>query len=87
MDGTETPDEWLTHMSAAARHAGAGIALFDPEDRLRCANDWFREAYGVDPMLAPTWEAMMRGCHALRRGVRSESRNRDAAADSRSMRL
>lgn len=73
MDGAESPDELLTHMAAAARHAGAGIALFDPQDRLRYANVWFREAYGVDPMLSPTWEAMMRGCHALRRGVLIET--------------
>lgn len=73
MDGTGSSDDLLTHMAAAARHAGAGIALFDPEDRLRYANDWFRQAYGVDPMLAPTWEAMMRGCHVLRRGVLIET--------------
>jgi diguanylate cyclase (GGDEF)-like protein len=69
MDPATDPEDLQRRLAGAAWHAGAGIALFDAEDRLRHANAWFRQAYGVDPSLAPTWEDMMRGCHALRRGV------------------
>jgi len=73
MDPATDPEDLQSRLAGAASHAGAGIALFDAEDRLRFANTWFRQAYGVDPTLAPTWDDMMRGCHALRRGVLIET--------------
>ncbi len=46
-----------------------GLALFDPEDRLRYANPWFVQAFSVDLATAPSWEQMMRDCHRHQRGV------------------
>lgn len=46
-----------------------GLALFDPEDRLRHANPWFVQAFGVDLAAAPSWDQLMRDCHRRRRGV------------------
>jgi diguanylate cyclase (GGDEF)-like protein len=50
-----------------------GLALFDAEDRLRYANTWFAQAYGIDEGSAPTWEQIMRDCHRHRRGVLIET--------------
>lgn len=69
MHAVTDPEDLQARLAGAVGHAGAGIALFDAEDRLRHANAWFRQAYGVDPDPAPTWEDMMRRCHALRQGV------------------
>jgi diguanylate cyclase (GGDEF)-like protein len=71
-------DELITHLLRAAEGAASGLALVDPEDRLRWANAWFRANYGVDPMLAPTWEDMLRACHRLRRGVLIETEDFEA---------
>ncbi|HEX6364378.1 MAG TPA: diguanylate cyclase, partial [Albitalea sp.] len=62
-------EEARARLPAALAAAGFGFALFDPQDRLRLANPWFEQAYGVRASAAPTWEAMMRGCHASRRGL------------------
>jgi diguanylate cyclase (GGDEF)-like protein len=53
--------------------AGCGFALFDPDDRLRVANAWFEQAYGVSAAAAPDWETIMRACHASGRGVLIET--------------
>jgi diguanylate cyclase (GGDEF)-like protein len=55
-----------------------GLALWDAGDRLRLANRWFEDAYGVSAADAPTWEQMVRGCHARQRGVLIETDDIDA---------
>ncbi|GAB4115890.1 MAG: sensor domain-containing diguanylate cyclase [Rubrivivax sp.] len=74
-------DELITHLMRAAEGAAAGLAPFDPEDRLRWANAWFRDTYGVDPALAPRWEDMLRACHRLRRGVLIETEDVEAGIE------
>ncbi len=71
-------DDLLSQLARSWAVAGTGVALFDPEDRLRFANAWFADTYGVDPALAPTWEDMLRRCHVLRRGVLIEADDFDA---------
>ncbi len=53
--------------------AATGIGLFDPEDRLRYANRYFREAYALAADSAPSWEDMMRHCHRERVGLLIET--------------
>ena len=50
-------------------HAAAGIAWFDADDVLRYANRWFESSYNVRAADHPSWEDMMRNCHATRQGV------------------
>ncbi|MFH1813924.1 MAG: diguanylate cyclase [Pseudomonadota bacterium] len=50
-------------------HAAAGIAWFDADDVLRYANRWFESSYNVVAADHPSWEDMMRNCHATRQGV------------------
>src|SRR5689334_3255940 len=72
-------------MDAAVRRplrealAGAafGFALFDPSDRLHTANAWYEQAFGLEPGSRPTWEEIMRRCHATRRGVLIETSDID----------
>jgi len=45
------------------------IALYDPQDRLRYANEAFRSAYHVGKDEAPTWAEIMRRNHAAGRGT------------------
>lgn len=45
------------------------IALYDPHDRLRYANEAFRSAYHVGEDEAPTWAEIMRRNHAAGRGT------------------
>jgi diguanylate cyclase len=71
-----TPDLQPRVLQALAGSAG-GMALFDDQDRLRWANDWFREAYGLAPDAAPTWEEMLRRCHAEGVGVLIEDSDFD----------
>jgi diguanylate cyclase (GGDEF)-like protein len=72
------PDDLLSQFARSCATAGAGIALFDPEDRLCHANAWFATTFGVDPALRPTWEDMLRRCHVLRHGVLIETDDFDA---------
>lgn len=58
--------------------AATGIGLFDPEDRLRYANRYFREAYALAADSAPTWEEMMRRCHRERVGLLIDTEDIDA---------
>jgi|UniRef100_UPI0035B33F61 diguanylate cyclase (GGDEF)-like protein len=53
--------------------AATGIGLFDPGDRLRYANRYFRQAYDLAADSTPTWEEMMRHCHRERVGLLIES--------------
>ena len=55
-----------------------GFALLDGDDRLRLANAWFESAFAIAPGTAPTWEEMMRHCHATRRGLLIEAEDIDA---------
>jgi diguanylate cyclase (GGDEF)-like protein len=65
-------------LNVALADAPVGIALFDPGDRLRFANPWFESTYGVQAAQAPTWEDMMRRCHATGHGVLIETTDIDA---------
>ena len=59
-------------------HSPVAIGLFDPQETLRFANLAFREAYGVAQGETPTWEAMMRQCHARNIGLRIDTDDIDA---------
>jgi len=65
-------------LAGALAASGFGIALFDADDRLRLANPWFERAFAIEPGTRPTWEGMMRHCHATRRGLVIESPDIDA---------
>lgn len=58
--------------------AASGIALFDPEDRLRYANGYMREAYGIAPGACPHWADMMRHCFHARVGLLIETKDIEA---------
>lgn len=55
-----------------------GFALFDADERLRYANAWFRQAYGLSSEAEPSWEQLMRDCHRRRCGVLIETDDIDA---------
>lgn len=59
-------------------HSPMAIGLFDPEERLRYSNQSFRDAYAVERGEHPTWEALMRRWHRLRRGLLIETDDIDA---------
>jgi len=73
MPGAFDPDDVSTRLASVARQAGAGVALFDPQDRLRFANAWYQQTFGADPVQTPTWDDIMRRCHRLRQGVLIET--------------
>jgi diguanylate cyclase len=54
---------------AALRAGPVGFALFDPQERLRDANAAFLASFDAHLDGAPTWEQLLRACHARRRGV------------------
>lgn len=62
----------------ALQDSPAGFALFDADERLRYANAWFRQAFGLSPEAEPSWEQLMRDCHRRRCGVLIESDDIDA---------
>lgn len=55
-----------------------GVGLFDPQERLRRANEAFLGALAARLDGAPTWEALMRDCHRRRRGLLIETEDIDA---------
>ncbi len=55
-----------------------GVALFDPDERLRSANPTFLEALATRLEPVPTWEQIMRDCHRHRRGLAIETDDMDA---------
>lgn len=62
-------DETVTRIVEALLRTGALVALHDPADHIRFANDAFRAALFMEPDEAPTWEQVMRRNHALNRGT------------------
>ena len=54
------------------------VGLFDPQERLRRANETFLGALATRLDGAPTWEALMRDCHRRRRGLLIEAEDIDA---------
>lgn len=62
-------DDLRCHLLACLEETGTGIGLFDPQDQLRHANAYFRQAYALAPQDSPSWENMMRRCHRERRGL------------------
>jgi diguanylate cyclase (GGDEF)-like protein len=76
----------LHDFSRLLDQAAAGVAWFDADDVLRYANQWFELSYNVRAAELPTWEGMMRNCHATGRGVLIETGDIDgwiAAVQSR----
>lgn len=55
-----------------------GVGLFDPQERLRRANEAFLGALAARLDGAPTWESLMRDCHRRRRGLLIETEDIDA---------
>jgi diguanylate cyclase (GGDEF)-like protein len=55
-----------------------GFALFDPDERLRYANAWFRQAFSLAPDAGPSWEQLMRDCHRRCCGVLIKTHDIDA---------
>lgn len=53
----------------ALHDSPTGFALFDPDEHLRYANAWFRQAFSLVPEAEPGWEQLMRDCHRRRCGV------------------
>lgn len=68
----------LPELLDALALAPAGIALWDAQDRLRFANPWFEQTYGVRAADAPSWEQMVRRSHAERHGILIETDDIDA---------
>ena len=62
-------DEIGSQLLASLRAGQVGYALFDPQERLRDANEVFLQAFDARLDGAPTWEALMRHCHRSGRGV------------------
>ncbi|MEQ8482131.1 MAG: diguanylate cyclase [Hoeflea sp.] len=54
------------------------VAVFDPEDRLRFANEAFRAVFFVGPDESPTWEEIFRRNHAAGRGPVIKANSIDA---------
>jgi diguanylate cyclase (GGDEF)-like protein len=54
---------------AALRASPVAYALFDPQERLRDANAAFLANFDARIDGAPSWEELLRACHARRRGV------------------
>ena len=65
-------DEGPRFLAAIAGSAVAQ-ALFDPQDRLRMANDSLLRALATSLDGAPTWEQIMRHCHHSRSGLLIET--------------
>lgn len=66
-------NEVLLKLLACLDDGVNGIGLFDPSDRLRYANRYFRTAYGIGPQDMPSWEEMLRRCHRERTGLLIET--------------
>lgn len=69
MQGVNLPEELRPILLSWLADCGVAIALFDPDDKLRFANQMFRDALGITGEDSPTWEAIMRSCHANKRGL------------------
>ncbi|WP_420406699.1 GGDEF domain-containing protein [Hoeflea sp.] len=63
--GSDNQEQLLGLLGATS----ALVAVFDPEDRLRFANEAFRTVFFVDPDECPTWEEIFRRNHAAGRGT------------------
>lgn len=61
------------HLVASLLVSSTGFGLFDPFDRLRQANPVFLESFATTLDGEPSWEVMLRTCHANRRGLFIES--------------
>jgi diguanylate cyclase (GGDEF)-like protein len=73
-----TAKDIATRLRAGLAAAPVGYALFDPDERLRDANEAFLGAFDARVEDAPTWEMIMRRCHATGRGLAIATDNIDA---------
>ncbi|EGI75736.1 GGDEF domain-containing protein [Hylemonella gracilis] len=64
-----TTDDPRLRLLECLDDAASGIGLFDPDDRLRYANRYMREAYGIAVGAFPYWTDMMRNCFQARAGL------------------
>lgn len=62
-------NEVVQRLVAALEHSPVLVGLYDGFDRLRYANDRFRDAWFVAPGEEPTWAEIMRRNFAARRGT------------------
>jgi diguanylate cyclase (GGDEF)-like protein len=72
------PEDIAFRLRSGLAAAPVGYALFDPDERLRDANEAFLGAFDIRLADAPTWEQIMRQCHATGRGLAIATDNIDA---------
>jgi diguanylate cyclase (GGDEF)-like protein len=74
-------------LTTSLAQSQVGIAMYDQHDRLQFANDEFRRAFAVLADTYPTWEDIIRRCHAERVGLAIHTDDIDAwLADVRTRR-
>ncbi|WP_162911286.1 sensor domain-containing diguanylate cyclase [Shinella zoogloeoides] len=61
--------EAMLQLAQLVENAGSLVAVFDPEDRLRFANQAFRAAWFIDDHEQPLWPDLMRRNFHARRGT------------------
>lgn len=64
-----TDPETLVQTLKLLEHSTALVGIYDAEDRLRYANDAFRQAWWIEKGEHPTWTEIMRRNYNLQRGT------------------
>jgi diguanylate cyclase (GGDEF)-like protein len=67
------PDSISRELLAIAHTAPLLVFLFDGDDRLRYANESFRQTFALAPEACPTWGELMAHCHAHKVGALIET--------------
>jgi diguanylate cyclase len=62
-------DKLKDALLASMDDGGYWLALFDAQDRLVYANASFRHAFNLDANDCPSWQQIMRQCHAHKKGI------------------
>ena len=63
------PDAIAQELLAIAHSAPMLVFLFDGDDRLRYANDAFRQCFALGPHACPSWSELMTHCHTEQVGA------------------
>ncbi len=69
MHAPTLPDTISHELLAIAHVAPLLVFLFDGDDRLRYANDAFRQCFALAPDACPNWSDLMTRCHAEKVGA------------------
>ncbi len=69
MHASVIPDTISRELLTIAHAAPLLIFLFDGDDRLRYANDAFRQTFALTPDADPSWSDLMTRCHADKLGA------------------